>query len=133
MKQSISPSYLEKGYGQFPYIIRRITSAFYQQIPLHSEELKSLNLDGIYVSNQLLKEVVSYELACDITFIDHWDSEKDNGNSFEMCLVTNKNRAMFIDKNGEITISDEIPSGGILVSIDNEVIQINSEHYVYEF
>mgnify|MGYP000946237889 FL=1 len=96
MKQSITPSYLEKGYGQFPYIIRRITSAFYKQIPLHSEELKSLKLDGIYISNQLLKEVVSYELACDITFIDHWDSEKDNGNSVKMCLVTNKNRAIFI-------------------------------------
>ncbi len=133
MKHTIKRSYLERGYGQFPYILRRITSTWYQQIPLHSEDLKPLKLDGLYVSQLFQETTKNYEVACQLTLLKYWGSEKSKGNPSDLCLVFNKNKAMYITKDGYLTEDHKIPSGGKLQALDNTFIQMDGEHYIYEF
>ena len=132
MKHSIKAADLERGYGQFPYILIRVTSTWYQQIPLHSEDLRPLKFDGLYVSNLFQEVSKNYEIACELTLFHYWGSEKNKGNPSDMCLVMNKNRGMYITKDGSVTVDDKIPSGGKLQALDNTFIQMDGEHYVYE-
>jgi hypothetical protein len=131
MKQTIDTSYLEKGYGQFPYILIRNYPAIYTQIPLHSEDLKSLKLEGFYVTDELLEHAKDYETACRILFLDYWLTEFKKGIAHDMCLVMNKKSALYISKKADINFCETIPYGGSLQAMDNTLILLNGDHYIY--
>ncbi len=132
MKQTIDTSYLERGYGQFPYILIRNYPAVYTQIPLHSEDLKPLKLEGLYVSNELLDHAKDYDAACRILFLDYWLAKFKKGIAHDMCLVMNKKSALYISKKANINLVETIPYGGSLQALDNTLILLNGDHYIYE-
>lgn len=133
MKHFIKPSYLERGYKQFPYILKRINPKWHQQIPLHSEELKPLKLDGLYVDKIFYEVLKNYDKACEVLFLRYWASENlIKGHPSDLCLVLNKNRAIHMNKEGKMTESKNIPSGGKLQALDYTFIQMDGEHYTYE-
>ena len=132
MKKTINSSYLERGYGQFPYILIRNFPAIYTQIPLHSEDLKPLKLEGFYVSNELSNNTKDYNAACRILFLDYWLTEFKKGNVHDMCLVLNKKSALYISKKANINFCETIPYGGSLQAMDNTLILLNGDHYIYD-
>ena len=131
MKKTIDTSYLEKGYGQFPYILIRQFPAIYTQIPLHSEDLKSLKLEGFYVTDELLEHAKDYDAACRILFLDYWLTKFKKGIAHDMCLVMNKKSALYISKKANINLVETIPYGGSLQAMDNSLICLNGDHYIY--
>ena len=131
MKKTIDTSYLEKGYGQFPYILIRNYPAIYTQIPLHSEDLKSLKLEGLYVSHELSNHAKDHDAACRILFLDFWLAKFKKGIAHDMCLVLNQKSALYISKKANINFCETIPYGGSLQAMDNSEILLNGDHYIY--
>ncbi len=132
MKQTIDKSYLERGYGQFPYIVIRQFPAIYTQIPLHSEDLKHLKLEGFTISNELMDHAKDYDAACRIMLLDYWLAQFKKGIAHDMCLVLNQNSALYISKKAIISRVETIPYGGSLQAMDNSLICLNVDHYIYE-
>ena len=129
MEKTIKKEFLKKGYGQFPYIIIRQFPTLYLQIPLHDESQENLNLDGIYISDWDKLQTKDFDEACKLRLHKLYSKEDKKGNPIDMCLVLNANTGYYISKEGKISY-DSIPSGGILIAMDDSFIQMNGEHYV---
>lgn len=128
MKKAFKHSFFERGYGQFPYIIIRQHPNLYLQIPLHSQSCRDLNLDGIYISDLDILQTKNFDEACKLRFHKLWSAENRRGGPVDMCLVLNSHTGYYISKNGMIS-ETSIPSGGLLLSMDDSFIQMNGEHY----
>jgi hypothetical protein len=129
MKKTIKKEFLKKGYGQFPYIIIRQFPTMYLQIPLHDERQKNLKLDGIYISDMDRLQTKDFDEACKLRLHKLWSEQYKKGHPVDMCLVLNATIGYYISKEGKIT-EDSVPSGGILLSMDDSFIQINGDHFV---
>jgi hypothetical protein len=129
MKTEIKKEFIERGYGQFPYIIVRQFTTHYSQIPLKRRHLKNGNSEGIFIDAPGRNHTKKYEKACKLRFHKFWADENKKGTPLDICLVLNENTGYYISKKGEIT-EYQIPSGGILKALDNTVIAVNSEHYI---
>lgn len=131
MKTSIA-NYLEKGYGQFPYIIVKWNDHIFQQIPIHRAELKPLGYEGIYTPDEFQSGFVNYRESCYFLFWSFWKNRMRRGLKLEMCLVINARDAYYLDLEGNLTLKD-IPYGATLVSVKGEVIQQGGKHYAIEY
>ena len=87
MKSFESILFLEKGYGQFPYIIIRGNHDEYKQIPIHRSDLLSVGLEGTFIAFK--EEVkVGFLNACIDRFNSIWYDLFESGNPMDIYLDT---------------------------------------------
>ena len=128
----------KKGYGNFPYIIERLSSGVYKQIPIvfTTNEPNEREL-GVPFSIKSEQTVISKE---DLILI-HKDSLvnltkrlKDRLENVEMtdkrmCLVLGPKKGIYFEPNDEIIESNSIPKGGWLLGENNERVTESEYHY----
>ena len=127
------------GYGKFPYIILKTGYAIYMQIPIHFNIKDDIvnnpgtNIEGI--SEELLADYEqdkTSELHDLIIAHCKWvkakmETEKNRG--ARICLVEGPEIAYYFEGD-EITYTNSIPSGGTLVTQQNKILAMNTEHYL---
>ena len=136
--------FASKGYGVFPYIIIREMSGIYRQVPISFSFPELLKKEGVLVnltedeSDTAIKEACVETLRKMITtkqVITVNRNSKDNwifvGNQKrEGCVVFDPNYAIYVDSDGKvISKTNNIPSGGTLISMCGETITRNDRHY----
>ena len=80
MKKFKSISFMEKGYGHFPYLIIRIRAGLYQQIPIHRTGIENELLEGLFINCDEIIDTNHYKLACKEVLERYWQEQKDKGN-----------------------------------------------------
>lgn len=123
-----------KGYGIFPYwIIKHDKSPCFTQIPIQINP-KEENLPG-----WILNEVEQYKIDSDILFEQLLIEEgkafyseccEKEGKLLRMALVVNASKAFYFDKKDESIVSNEIPTGGILLDVKGDCIASHTQHYI---
>ena len=135
----VRKAFLPNWYGKFPYIILKAEQAIYIQIPIHF----NANGDFINFPGTNLNDI-SEELLADYKndktselhdrLIEHckWlkaKIESDKNRETKICLVEGPEIGYYF-KGEEITFTHSIPSGGTLVTQQNDVIAMNANHYL---
>ncbi len=128
----------KKGYGNFPYIIDRVSSGVYKQIPIEFTAFDSEECElGVSLAIKMEHSVISRE---DLILI-HKDSLvnltkrlKENLENLEMvgkrmCLVLGPKKGIYFESNNEIIESNSIPRGGWLLGKNNERVTESEYHY----
>ena len=136
MKNSIQT--FKKGYGNFPYIIERLRSGLYKQIPIVFTTFDSEECElGVSLVIKMEQSVISRE---DLILI-HKDSLvnltkklKDKIENVEMidkrmCLVLGPKKGIYFEADNEIIESNSIPRGGWLLGENNERVTESEYHY----
>lgn len=127
------------GYGNFPYVILKIGHSLYMQIPIHfNKNHDVINYPGSHINAISETDLNVYEnnklsLLHD-KIIEHCQRmknkiEADKQKTIKMCLIEGPTIAYFFDENG-IKFSTDIPSGGVLLTVDHKVIGMNIKHYL---
>lgn len=121
------------GYGVFPYlIINQEKSPCFSQIPIHINPIKQ-NLPGQSIAiesyimadedlltNKLIEEVkVVYKKLCEA-----------KNKILKMALVLDAKKAYYFNGENEVSFSESIPSGGVLLDMNGRQIADNSKHYL---
>lgn len=129
------------GYGIFPYVIIRIFSAIYLQVPIqlfcNIEEQNHKDYPGFHaykIPDEILalprKEMIR-ALKDDLIEM-LWQMQQqiriDKGNAPKMCLVLDKDWCFYLN-NDELIESTSIPSGGSLITQSHQGITMNTQHY----
>lgn len=144
MIQNIDEKWYEKrsfqnGYGKFPYIILKIESALYMQIPIHFNANGDFDsYPGTHINGTLENEIADYKK--DITsklhdkLIEHCQGiknkiEADHEKPCAICLVEGPETAYYFDKE-VICFNCNIPSGGTLITQQNKTVAMNVKHYL---
>lgn len=125
------------GYGKFPYIIERVFSTMYVQLPILITEVKAsetnesvanviTNSYGVFQANipsayfgDSNKHLILFK-----ELLKKYALYKNN----KCCLVVAENQCFFFES--EITESYEIPEGGILKDAQGNVLSVHTKHYV---
>ena len=136
MKNSIQT--FKKGYGNFPYIIERLSSGLYKQIPIvfttfDSEE----NELGVSLAIKMEHSVISREnliLIHKDSLVNLTKKLKEKLENLEMvgkrmCLVLGPKKGIYFESNNEIIESNSIPRGGWLLGENNERVTESEYHY----
>lgn len=128
----------KKYYGKFPYIIERLTSGVYRQIPIVFDTDKSnKNVIGIKFIISEKHSVIKIEdlillhkdLLVDLTKNYKKELEAKEKRKKRICLVLGPKMALYFEDEDEITESNSIPSGGWLWGMENETITESKCHY----
>lgn len=129
----------KKGYGKFPYIILKTGYAIYMQIPIHFNtngdyiNFPGTNLDGI--SEELISDYENNKTSeLHDWLIEHckWlknQIETEKNREARICLVEGPEIGYFFEGE-EITFTNSIPYGGTLVTQQNDIIAMNTNHYL---
>lgn len=139
-KYNFSKADFPKYYGVFPYfIIKHPKSPCFTQIPIQvviKDTVKSdLQTNFLEVSN----DVFSDENEKVKVLIAHFKevylkTNRRESESVKMALVLAPDLAYYItESNQEPTVSNSIPSGGVLLDIKGNRIAENTKHYLNEF
>ena len=104
MKKFRSISFMEKGYGHFPYLIIRIRAGLYQQIPIHRTGIENELLEGLFMNCDEIIDTNHYKLSCKEVLERYWQEQKDKGTPKDVCLVLNSQEAHYLSKKGERNI-----------------------------
>jgi hypothetical protein len=128
----------KKGYGKFPYIILKEGHAIYMQIPIH------FNANGDYInfpgtnlndiSNELLTDYENDKTSeLHDMLIEHCKSiknklESDKNQKARICLVEGPKITYYFEGD-DITFSTSIPDGGTLVTQQDKILAMNTEHF----
>jgi hypothetical protein len=125
----ISKSHADMGYGKFPYVIIRISSGIYMQIPIHFVKENEKGLKGILIQTESenSNEQQSLLLNAIWKFKKHIDAQKNNFN--RLCVVLDPNQAYYFEPEG-LKFSTSIPAGGTLIASQDEFIAMAHPHYV---
>ena len=132
------------GYGQFPYIIFKVGYALFMQIPIHflkpgqeidlqkhpgtqvrdvpEEQLNGSREALIFLQHERILEAAEYVIQ---------KAAIQSKKELKACLVLGKNQALYY-KDGTFTRNTAIPGGGTLLDQMNQVIAMNSVHYLVE-
>ena len=133
---------LKNGYGRFPYLIMRINSAIYMQIPIHfikqGEEHDILTHPGIHISGVLV-ETLQLNKREQIKLLHHVMVEQTNKIIIKieadkrcvprLCLVEGPDSAYYFE-DGKVEFNRAIPSGGTLIDSNKEFLSMNTAHYL---
>ena len=135
-----SKQIFKKGYGNFPYIIERLRSGLYKQIPIIFNTFDSEECElGVSLAIKMEHSVISRK---DLILI-HKDSLvnltkrlKEKLENLEMvgkrmCLVLGPKKGIYFESNNEIIESNSIPRGGWLLGKNNERVTESEYHYRY--
>ncbi|TFV97517.1 hypothetical protein E4S40_02350 [Algoriphagus kandeliae] len=128
----------QEGYGEFPYIIVRLFSAVYMQIPLQINSgydpdlFPGSQINGI--ADSLLEEYrfdkysKLHTILISRARMIKETLEEEYQRPILLCLVEEKDMAHYFE--GEkIEFSTVIPWGGSLVTHSKKVIAMNAAHY----
>lgn len=131
------PTFLA-GYGQFPYVIVRVTTALYMQIPIHCNKGNDVvQYPGTHVQGLSEADLAEYSRSLQgpvhDKLIEHvrWMKNKieaDKGIEAQLCLVEGPETAYYFHLD-QIKYSPQVPSGGTLVSQDFKMMGMNTLHY----
>lgn len=140
-KELIRYNQLSKGFGIFPYVIVRIFSTIYMQIPIHLfgeigqqsyEEYPGIqiyNLPEDVISEPHRQKMKSCHEKLILLTQEIQDTIKHHRNQiFRVCLVLHKDWCYFFEEK-EIKESDSIPEGGILLNEGFEIIAMHKQHF----
>ena len=126
------------GYGIFPYLIVRITSGVYMQLPIQLDEKEStesggIQLEGVEPWMLALYEIDKYSKVHEL-LIERTHQVKDQLEAqfkrpARLCLVEGTEMGYYIF-DGQAYTSSTIPSGGTLVTQSHEIIGMNVRHYL---
>jgi hypothetical protein len=127
------------GYGKFPYVILKIGSALFMQIPIHFNKNNNLiNYPGSHINGISETDLKAYEYnklsSLHEKIIEHckWMKNKieaDRGGTVKMCLVEGPDVSYYFEGD-TIDFSTNIPGGGTLLTQDHKVIGMNVKHYL---
>jgi hypothetical protein len=133
--------YFKKGYGEFPYIIIKVGSAKFMQIPIHflrpNQEVNIKIHPGTQVRDvpeNVFKEIRSqqifllYDDILEVTYYVLNKIKSQRNKRPEACLVLSKDQALYY-YNGKFNRHTYIPTGGTLMDQTNRIIGFNVEHY----
>jgi hypothetical protein len=125
----ISKSHADMGYGKFPYVIIRMSSALYMQMPIHFVKERENGLKGILIQTESDDPKAQQSLLLNTIwkFKKHIDAQKNNFN--RLCLVLDPNQAYYFEPEG-LKFSHSIPAGGTLVASKDEFIAMAHAHHV---
>jgi hypothetical protein len=125
----ISRSHVDMGYGKFPYVIIRISSGIYMQIPIHFVKEDEKGLKGILIQTESdnPKEQQSLLLHSIWRFKQHIDAQKKNFH--RLFVVLDANQAYYFEPEG-LKFSHSIPAGGTLIASQNEFVAMGHPHHV---
>jgi hypothetical protein len=125
----ISPSHVDMGYGKFPYVIIRISSGIYMQIPIHFVKENEKGIKGILIQTESVdpKEQQTLLLNSIWNFKKHIDAQKNNFN--RLCVVLDPHQAYYFEPEG-LKFSHSIPAGGTLIANQNEFVAMDYPHHV---
>ena len=128
----------KKGYGNFPYIIERLRSGIYRQIPIvitafDSEDCK-LGIRFLINREHSLLSIENIILIHKDSLVNLTKRLKDKLENLEMadkrlCLVLGPKKGIYFEANNEIIESNSIPKGGWLLSENNERVTESEYHY----
>ncbi|MFL2569984.1 MAG: hypothetical protein ACJ0QH_04650 [Flavobacteriales bacterium] len=128
----------KKGYGKFPYIIERLSSGVYRQIPVVFDTEKSnkkvLGIKFIISEKHSVIKIEDLILLhkdslVDITKNFKKELEKKEKIKKRICIVLGPKMAIYFEDEDEIIESNSIPIGGWLWGKENETITESKFHY----
>lgn len=135
-KYDFSEKAFPKYYGVFPYfIIKHSKSPCFTQIPIQvviKDTLKSdLQTNFLEVSNDVFNNETEKAKVLIAHFKEVYQKiNRRESESVKMALVLAPNLAYYItERNQEPTVSNSIPSGGVLLDMKGEVIATHTKHY----
>jgi hypothetical protein len=142
-EDEFSVSKFRKGYGQFPYIVIRVVSGIYMQIPIHfvpeGEKGDATEQPGTHVTDvpkdyfQLTKQEQIKKLHPSLLEKTLWVRDKiskEHGANFDYCLVEGPERCFYYFREGHFKESDSIPSGGTLIDQQRKFLAMNRPHFI---
>lgn len=127
-----------EGYGKFPYLIVRIMSAVYMQVPIHLKLSDPPKTYGVTLEEiepwmlelyEIDKNSKLHDLLIERTHEIKELIESQQKRPANVCLVEGPEMAYYLAF-GKAYHSKQIPSGGSLVTQDNKVIAMNVPHYL---
>ncbi len=128
----------KKGYGKFPYIIERLSSGVYRQIPIAFDIDKSnKNVLGIkYIISEKHAEIKIEDLILLhkdllVNLTKNYKNELETKEMIKkrICLVLGPKMAIYFEDEDEIIESNSIPNGGWLWGEENEIVTESKIHY----
>jgi len=127
-QMSLKKEAIAQGYGTFPYVIVRIHSAIYLQVPIKEVQRHEEKYPGEQVTTPeqgetyLLELTKRYKEAIDLR----------NNTNHRLCLVLGPEQGFFYE-GSEIRPNTSIPSGGTLLNVQQQVIAMNVKHYIQTY
>jgi hypothetical protein len=128
-----------KGYGKFPYIIIKTDYKAFMQIPIHFNANDDfINYPGIHINNisndvlsiyELIKTSELHETLIDVCITTKKSIEENRKNPCVICLVEGPEIGYYFEED-KITFNSSIPSGGTLVTAENQILAMNTHHYI---
>jgi hypothetical protein len=128
---SLSPEDIARGYGQFPYVIVRLYSTFYMQMPIHFVSEKKEGLKGIKVLTNAENFIDNFPYLIDVASNYKRDLDSKNNLNHRLCIVVGKDQAYYFEED-RIRFNTSIPTGGVLVNSEQEVIAMAHEHFIQQ-
>ena len=77
---------------------------------------------------EMTAEEIEQIMVEHVTLVQQKESEKQNRN-VKVALVINANKAYYFEQDKEPTLNSAIPSGGVLLDVEGQIIAKNTEHY----
>ena len=126
---TFTPEDIARGYGKFPYVIVRMYASFYMQMPIHFVSEKKEGLKGIKVLTNAENFIDNFPYLIEVASNYKRDLDTKNNLNHRLCLVVGKDQAYYFEED-EIRFNTSIPTGGVLVNSEQEVIAMAHEHFI---
>ena len=126
---SLSPEDIARGYGQFPYVIVRLYSTYYMQMPIHFVSEKKKGLKGIKVLTDAENFIENFPYLIEVASNYKKDLDAKNNLNHRLCVVVGKDQAYYFEED-EIRFNTSIPSGGTLVNSEQKIIAMAHDHFI---
>lgn len=131
-----------EGYGEFPYIVLRITYAIYMQIPIHFIPEGEIGDPSVQrgthitdVSPSVLKlpkneqiKVLHEKMLEQTSWIKN-KVESERKVKLKVALVEGPEECYHFDEQNVLTVHHQIPSGGTLLDQELRFIAYDAPHY----
>ena len=126
---TFTPEDIARGYGKFPYVIVRMHYAIYMQMPIHFVSEKKEGLKGIKVLTNAENFIDNFPYLIEVASNYKRDLDAKNNLNHRLCLVVGKDQAYYFEED-EIRFNTSIPTGGVLVNSEQQIIAMAHEHFI---
>jgi hypothetical protein len=126
---SLTSEAIQNGHGKFPYVIVRMFSGIYMQMPIHLVKEHTAKMNGIVVQTKDFGNNENHQFLIEVAtnYKLHLDSKGKR--KHRICLVLGPNSAYYFEED-RMKYSTSIPSGGTLVNSQQQVIAMNKPHFI---
>lgn len=128
---SLSPEDIAHGYGQFPYVIVRLYSTYYMQMPIHFVSEKKEGLKGIIVKSNAENFIDNFPYLIEVAAEYKRNLDTKNNLNHRLCMVVGKDQAYYFEED-QIRFNTSIPTGGVLVNSEQQIIAMGHEHFIQQ-